>query len=177
MPSGRTLCDEPPVKAKANQLPDELIEMSKESLSEHITTRAIKLFCNQPKPLQVNPVSLLVQGNHIFVCAGTGFGKTRISEMFFGLFKKKVVVLVLNPLDSLGDDQVITSSYHLVNDRTKNNFNHQVREKNLVSITAINLTKMTLNYATIKKIKNVSFSFVYLVSVSVILKEVDFILC
>ena len=40
------------------------------------------------------------------VLTGTGFGKTQIWEMFFGLFNRRVIVLVLNPLDSLGNDQV-----------------------------------------------------------------------
>ncbi|EFP83753.1 uncharacterized protein PGTG_09466 [Puccinia graminis f. sp. tritici CRL 75-36-700-3] len=40
----------------------------------------------------------------------------------------------------------------------------QVREKKLVNISAINLTKMSLNVATIKQILKGAFSFVYLVS-------------
>ncbi|OAV93161.1 hypothetical protein PTTG_09030, partial [Puccinia triticina 1-1 BBBD Race 1] len=116
--------------------------MSNSSLSEHITTRSIQLYQDEPKDLQVEAVSSLVQGKHTFVRVGTGFGKTRISEMFFGLFQKKVIVLVLNPLDSLGDDQV--------------------REKKLLKITAINLNKMTLSYDTVQKIKKGDFSFVYL---------------
>jgi ATP-dependent helicase YprA (DUF1998 family) len=53
-------------------------------------------------------VSSLVGGKHTFVLAGTGFGQSRISEMFLDLFqkKKKATVLVLNPLDALGDNQV-----------------------------------------------------------------------
>ncbi|KAA1124199.1 hypothetical protein PGTUg99_005234 [Puccinia graminis f. sp. tritici] len=62
--------------------------------------------------------------------------------MYYGLFDKKVVVLVLNPLDSLGDDQV--------------------RKKKLLNISAINLNKMTLNFETVQKIKKGAFSFVYL---------------
>ncbi|KNE99351.1 hypothetical protein PSTG_07469 [Puccinia striiformis f. sp. tritici PST-78] len=53
-----------------------------------------------------------------------------------------VVVLVLNPLDSLGDDQV--------------------REKKIIKIKAINLTKMMLNREVIQKIKRGYFGFVYL---------------
>ncbi|KAA1071121.1 hypothetical protein PGTUg99_017459 [Puccinia graminis f. sp. tritici] len=112
------------------------------ALAEHITTRSIDLYGDQPKDLQVEAVTSLVRGKHTFVRVGTGFGKTRISEMYFGLFDKKVVVLVLNPLDSLGDDQV--------------------REKKLVNINAINLNKMTLNMDTVNKIKRGAFSFVYL---------------
>jgi hypothetical protein len=39
----------------------------------------------------------------------------------------------------------------------------QVREKKLVNISAINLNKMTLNWATVKKIQKGEYSFVYLV--------------
>jgi hypothetical protein len=101
---------------KANKLPDDLNLMTDISLADHIITRSIELYRDQPKELQVEAVSSLVRGRHTFVRVGTGFGKTRISEMYFGLFDKKVVVLVLNPLDSLGDDQVkIRCMYDLVN--------------------------------------------------------------
>ena len=73
---------------------------------KHIITKSVELYQDQPKDLQVEAVASLVQGKHTFVRAGTGFGKTRISEMFFGLFNRRVIVLVLNPLESLGDDQV-----------------------------------------------------------------------
>jgi superfamily II DNA helicase RecQ len=65
--------------------------------------------------------------------------------MFLNLFAghNQAVVLVLNPLDSLGDDQV--------------------REKALVNINAINLNKMTLNFATVLKIKKGYYRFIYLV--------------
>ncbi|PLW09189.1 hypothetical protein PCANC_27102 [Puccinia coronata f. sp. avenae] len=109
---------------------------------KHIITKSVELYQDQPKDLQVEAVASLVQGKHTFVQAGTGFGKMRISEMFFGLFNRKVIVLVLNPLDSLGNDQV--------------------REKTLVKITAINLNKMTLDKETVEKIKKGAFSFVYL---------------
>ncbi|KAA1068899.1 hypothetical protein PGT21_005151 [Puccinia graminis f. sp. tritici] len=132
------------VTAKKNKLPDGLSDMAEAALAEHITSRSVELFVDQPKGLQVEAVSSLIRCGHTFVRAGTGFGKSRISEMYFGLFDRKVVVLVLVPLDSLGDDQV--------------------REKRLVNITAINLNKMTLNRASIRDIKKGKFSFVYLVS-------------
>ncbi|OAV95822.1 hypothetical protein PTTG_05871 [Puccinia triticina 1-1 BBBD Race 1] len=136
------LLQKTPVKPKANKLPEALEKLTDNSLAEHITTRSIELYHDQPKDLQVAAVSSLVRGKNTFVRVGTRYGKTRISEMFFGLFTKKVVVLVLNPLDSLGDDQV--------------------REKKLLKITAINLNKMTLNLDVVQKIKKGKFSFVYL---------------
>ncbi|KNF06253.1 hypothetical protein PSTG_00760 [Puccinia striiformis f. sp. tritici PST-78] len=87
------LLEEVPVKLKPNKLPDALGKLDKDSLQDHITTRSVELYHDQPKPLQVDAVSLLVQRKHTFVRAGTGFGKTRISEMFFGLFNQRVVVL------------------------------------------------------------------------------------
>ncbi|KAI7947062.1 hypothetical protein MJO29_011589 [Puccinia striiformis f. sp. tritici] len=127
------LLEEVPVKAKPNKLPEALGKLDVDALSEHITTRSLDLYHDQPKAWQVEAVSLLVQGKFTFVRARTGYGKTRISGMFFGMFDQCVVVLVLAPLNSLWDDQV--------------------QEKKLVNITAINLNKMTLNWATVRKIQ------------------------
>ena len=93
-------------KTKAAKLPLNLLDASEEVLHQMIARSAEDFYHDQPKDLQVKAVSQLVHGNHCFVRAGTGFGKTRIAKMFFNLFKTKSVVLVLNPLDSLGDDQV-----------------------------------------------------------------------
>jgi superfamily II DNA helicase RecQ len=53
-------------------------------------------------------VAHLVHSEHTFVLAGTGFGKSRIAEIYLRLFKpyQKPVIVVLNPLDALGDNQV-----------------------------------------------------------------------
>ena len=69
---------------------------------------ALERFDQEPKPLQLETVMSLVKRRHTFLLAGTGFGKTRIAEMYLSLFDhvQKPVVLVLNPLDSLGDNQV-----------------------------------------------------------------------
>jgi ERCC4-related helicase len=50
----------------------------------------------------------LVHDRNTFVLAATGFGKTRIAEMYHNLFQpyQKSIVIVLNHLDSLGDNQV-----------------------------------------------------------------------
>ncbi|PLW45183.1 hypothetical protein PCANC_11291 [Puccinia coronata f. sp. avenae] len=123
-------------------LPANVLEMDDERLNQHITDSSVAFYHDQPKDLQVEAVLVLARGQNCFVRAGTGYGKTRISEMFFNMFHQKAVVLVLNPLDSLGDDQV--------------------REKALVNITAINLNKMTLNFETVQKIKKGCYSFIYL---------------
>ncbi|PLW26717.1 hypothetical protein PCANC_26205 [Puccinia coronata f. sp. avenae] len=131
-------------KPKSIMLPPKVLEMNDEELDQHITNTSIAFYHDQPKSLQVKTVSVLARGENCFLRAGTGYGKTRISEMFLNLFAghNQAVVLVLNPLDSLGDDQV--------------------REKALVNINAINLNKMTLNFATVLKIKKGYYRFIYL---------------
>ncbi|POV97755.1 hypothetical protein PSHT_14385 [Puccinia striiformis] len=127
---------------KALKLPKRVTGLNDEQLDQHIRSEAIKFYHDEPKELQVQAVSTLARGRKCFLRAGTGYGKTRISEMYFNLFKTKVVVLVLNPLDSLGDDQV--------------------REKKIVKIKSVNLNKMMLNREVIQKIKSGYFGFVYL---------------
>ena len=94
------------------KLPNSTLQMNDENLNHHIIETSWAFYHNQPKELQVKAVSILARGHHCFVRAGTGYGKTRISEMFFNLFKTKAIVLVLNPLDSLGEDQVRVSKYY-----------------------------------------------------------------
>lgn len=63
---------------------------------------------HEPKDIQINTVVSLVNGDNTFLLAATGAGKTRVMELFFHMFSKvkNPVVLVLNPLDALGDNQV-----------------------------------------------------------------------
>jgi superfamily II DNA or RNA helicase len=102
---------EAPTSTKPTRLPDEVANLTDDSLKQHVTLHAGCFYSNTPKALQVETVMSLVRGRHTFVRAGTGFGKTRISEMYFNLFNKNIVVLVLVPLESLGNDQV--GSCHL----------------------------------------------------------------
>jgi superfamily II DNA helicase RecQ len=76
--------------------------------------------------------------------AGTGFGKSRVAKMYYDLVPKHIkgIVLVLNPLDVLG--------------------NNQVSEKKKAGFSAINLTKLTFNPAKAAKICHGKYSFVYL---------------
>ncbi|PLW24068.1 hypothetical protein PCANC_28703 [Puccinia coronata f. sp. avenae] len=75
--------------------------------------------------------------------AGTGFGKSHIAEMYLSLFAAKDgVILVLNPLDALGDNQVA--------------------EKMAQGFTANNLSKMTFNQSLFNKILAGVYKFVYL---------------
>lgn len=63
---------------------------------------------DQAKEPQIESVLSLLNGHNTFLLAGTGFGKSRVPEMLFHMFPKvsKPVVLVLNPLDTLGNNQV-----------------------------------------------------------------------
>ncbi|KAA1139256.1 ATP-dependent DNA helicase sgs1 [Puccinia graminis f. sp. tritici] len=97
-----------------------------------------------PKPVQVKAVKSLVHRHNTFVMAGTGCGKSRISEMYFNLFApyKKSVILVLNPLDALGDNQV--------------------HEKIAQGYTAVNLKKLNFSKTVASDIKKGKYNFVYL---------------
>lgn len=78
------------------------------ALRSRLRETFLKHYNQEPKELQIRVVELLVKGNDVFLHAGTGFGKTRIAELFLWLHgtRKKPIYLVLNPLDALGDNQV-----------------------------------------------------------------------
>ncbi|KAA1107538.1 ATP-dependent DNA helicase sgs1 [Puccinia graminis f. sp. tritici] len=121
-----------------------LLEKNDDALKSEIATRAKNYYNGQdPKPLQVETVATLARGKSTFLLAGTGFGKSRIAEMYFKILppKSKPVVLVLNPLDALGDNQV---------------------EEKKGKFTAINLTKLTFNPLVAEQIKAGVYNFVYL---------------
>ncbi|KNZ54990.1 uncharacterized protein VP01_27g10 [Puccinia sorghi] len=96
----------------------------------------------EPTDLQVNTVICLVNKKPIFVLAGTGYGKSRIAKMFWSLHDAcdKPIVLVLNPLDVLGDNQA--------------------KEEEKKNILVVNFTKMSLNHKTEKEIIGSNYSFV-----------------
>ncbi|EFP91556.2 uncharacterized protein PGTG_17610 [Puccinia graminis f. sp. tritici CRL 75-36-700-3] len=119
-------------------------EKTDEKLKEFIKQSSMDTYQQEPKPLQVDTVFNLARGRNTFLLAGTGFGKSRISEMYFKMIPKlkRAVILVLNPLDSLGDNQVL--------------------EKEKAGFTAINLTKMNFNKKTADSIMNGDYNFIYL---------------
>lgn len=94
--------------SKQIMLKQGLAAMSDESLRKHIRSSFLKTYCQEPRELQVESVILLARGHPTFLLAGTGYGKTRIAEQFRSLFKgnDRGIVMVLNPLDALGDNQV-----------------------------------------------------------------------
>ncbi|POW12338.1 hypothetical protein PSTT_04595 [Puccinia striiformis] len=112
-------------KSKVN-LREELNKMTNEELTVHISKTTAKYYSEPLKPIQMETVISLVRRQHTFTLAGTGFGKTRIGKVYYRLFPayKKPIVLVLNPLDELGNNQVL--------------------EKKNAKIKAVNLTKMNL---------------------------------
>jgi superfamily II DNA helicase RecQ len=104
----------------------------------------LKYYNQEAKPQQIDALLNLVRGRNTFLLAGTGFGKSRIPELYFRTLpiKEKAVILVLNPLDSLGDNQVL--------------------EKSRSGFTAINLTKLTICPEECDKIANGDYNFFYL---------------
>ncbi|PLW36704.1 hypothetical protein PCASD_08706 [Puccinia coronata f. sp. avenae] len=114
-------------------------------LAEYVAKDALQCYpVNNPlKPHQIKAVIHLARlQNTSFVMAGTDFGKSRISEMYVHLFEKSKnpVVLVLNPLDALG--------------------NKQVQEKIQQGYTAVNLKKPTFNPKVANQILHGSYTFV-----------------
>lgn len=70
----------------------------------------------EPRPQQVECVLYLLEGCNTFLLASTGFGKSKVPEMYLATFEKinKPMVMVLNPLDALGDNQVSSSASWLL---------------------------------------------------------------
>ncbi|KAH9472928.1 hypothetical protein Pst134EA_000014 [Puccinia striiformis f. sp. tritici] len=86
-----------------------LIAMKDAALRTKISSISLKKYGQEAKPLQIDAVVSLVRGQNTFLLAGTGFGKSRIPELYFRTLpvKEKPVIIVLNPLDLLGDNQVV----------------------------------------------------------------------
>ncbi|KAI7950372.1 hypothetical protein MJO29_009046 [Puccinia striiformis f. sp. tritici] len=125
----------------SKKIADRLGDDSK--LKSAIAALALKKYKQPAKPLQIEAVAHLARGSNTFLLAGTGFGKSRIPEIYYSLLPKtsKGVVLVLNPLDALGDNQVL--------------------EKENTKFSAINLTKLTFTKEEANNIVNGKYNFVY----------------
>ncbi|PLW47614.1 hypothetical protein PCANC_18677 [Puccinia coronata f. sp. avenae] len=99
------------INTKAGQLTlnKAITGMDREKTIQMLVQRSKKNYGEDqpPKEVQLNTVIDLIHLRDTFVLAGTGVGKSRIAEMYWDLFPryKKPIVLVLNPLDSLGDNQ------------------------------------------------------------------------
>ncbi|KAA1089736.1 ATP-dependent DNA helicase sgs1 [Puccinia graminis f. sp. tritici] len=119
-------------------------ERNEEGLKAAISASALFHYRQAAKSQQIETVAHLVRGRNTFLLAGTGFGKSRIPEIYHRLLPKRSngVILVLNPLDALGDNQVL--------------------EKVKAGFTAINLTQLTFNEEEANKIVEGVYNFVYL---------------
>ncbi|KNE91419.1 hypothetical protein PSTG_15166 [Puccinia striiformis f. sp. tritici PST-78] len=116
--------DNPPCQIQLlKKIADKLSDKKEESLKAAIGALAQEKYKQPAKPLQIEAVYNLACGRNTFLLAGTGFETSRISEIYHTLLPKnsKGVILVLNPLDTLGNNQVL--------------------EKKNADFTAINLTK------------------------------------
>ncbi|OAV97441.1 hypothetical protein PTTG_00168, partial [Puccinia triticina 1-1 BBBD Race 1] len=115
-------------------IPQKITNFDDEQLKTYIREGSFNKYNQESKPLQVDTVANLVRGRNTFLLAATGFGKSRIPEMYLNLTARDRngefvgVVVVLNPLDALG--------------------NNQVEEKIAAGYTAINLKKLNFNAKT-----------------------------
>ncbi|PLW53540.1 hypothetical protein PCANC_07248 [Puccinia coronata f. sp. avenae] len=117
---------------------------SDDKVRAHIKKLSLDCYGQESKHLQVETVLNLAKGRNTFLLAGTGFGKSQIAKLYFRIIPKKqhAVILTLNPLDTLGDNQVL--------------------EKKQAGFTAINLSKLNFNKQTAQDISHGVYQFVYL---------------
>ncbi|KAI7949556.1 hypothetical protein MJO28_008377 [Puccinia striiformis f. sp. tritici] len=95
-----------------------------------------------PKPLQVDAVMGLIKQRNTFVMTGTGFGKSRISQMYWKLFSQSQKLKSLRSHYALGDNQV--------------------KGKVGQGYTAINLRKFTFTAKAASDIKKGKYNFIFL---------------
>ncbi|EGF99387.1 uncharacterized protein MELLADRAFT_112722 [Melampsora larici-populina 98AG31] len=100
------------------------------------------------RPEQIQSVVDLLNDRTSFLLAGTGFGKSRVPEMYYHAHEttSAPIILCINPLDALGDDQV--------------------SEKEAVDLRAINLTGENCTQDACDSILLGDFVFVYVVMCS-----------
>ncbi|POW21598.1 hypothetical protein PSHT_02130 [Puccinia striiformis] len=137
----RALCLSQEGSLSSTQSPPSSTHPQLSSSTALIQHRAKARYGDEAKEIQISAVVNLVRRRNTFVLAGTGYGKSRIAEMYWDLFPnyKKAIVLSLNPLDTLGDNQV------------------EEKAKAKKPISAVNLTKMNLN-----EIMDGKYAFIYL---------------
>lgn len=118
------------------------------NVSEDIQARLVgelfkKIYGYPARPKQIESVINLINGRTTFLLAGTGFGKSRIPELLYHMYEEadSPIVLSMNPLDSLGDDQVL--------------------EKSHVNLKAINMTGGTCTRQACEAILRGEYTFIY----------------
>ncbi|PLW30399.1 hypothetical protein PCANC_23281 [Puccinia coronata f. sp. avenae] len=129
-------------------VPKKVQAATDEEIKQLIIAQSLQRYNQEPKPLQVETVTNLLCGRNTFLLAATGFGKSRITKMLLEMHSKNQhgkimgVVVVLNPLDTLG--------------------NNQVEEKVAAGFTAIKMTKVNFTVQACTKIQDGAYNFVYL---------------
>ncbi|PLW25719.1 hypothetical protein PCANC_25927 [Puccinia coronata f. sp. avenae] len=69
-------------------IPSTITQLDDERLEDHVRNLTKMAFPgDEPKPLQVKAVAILARCRNTFLMAGTGFGKSRVAEMYHKLFK------------------------------------------------------------------------------------------
>ncbi|PLW05411.1 hypothetical protein PCANC_26970 [Puccinia coronata f. sp. avenae] len=63
-------------------IPKRILNYDDETLKKEIENDAFKRYAQTSKPLQVDTVLNLIRGRNTFLLAATGFGKSRIPEIF-----------------------------------------------------------------------------------------------
>ncbi|POW02773.1 hypothetical protein PSTT_11544 [Puccinia striiformis] len=123
-----------------------LLAMNDTDLKQAIIEDARPCYpADQPwKPVEIEGAFNLARRRHTFVRAGTGSCKSRVAKVYCHLFAKtkNPVVLVLNPLDALGTNQV--------------------QEKIAQGFTAINLKQTNFNKSVAGEILPGKYNFIYL---------------
>lgn len=106
---------QPPVKAPGSVIPSPSISkcwFREDDDEQRVLLHKIFLeqFKVKARSLQIEAALTLSRKRDTFLLASTGYGKSRIPELFCSMFPKvsKPMVLILNPLDALGDNQVTT---------------------------------------------------------------------
>lgn len=122
------------------------------------------------RPQQNESAVHLLHGRTVFLLAGTGFGKSRVPEVFYLAHDHKAyapIVLCINPLDSLGDDQVRISLIDLVfcmfGAYITASLGLQVSEKLLVKLNSVNLNGPNCTQEICDRILQGDYAFVYVV--------------
>ena len=85
---------------------DRLLRLTTEHQKLELTNKFTQTYRVPAQEIQVNSVPKLVQNSNVFLLASTGFGNTRVPELYHLLHLKQTnpIVLILNPLDALGDN-------------------------------------------------------------------------
>ncbi|EGG08532.1 uncharacterized protein MELLADRAFT_104963 [Melampsora larici-populina 98AG31] len=132
----------PSVKARTKRKPD-FLDGNETTLRKSVGDLCQGFYGYPARPQQEDTVLPLLKGITSFLLAGTGFGKSRVPELFYLAHEptSKPIILSINPLKGLGNDQVI--------------------EKKRVGLNAVNLTGSNCTTEACNAIMNGDYNFVY----------------